>query len=160
MSVLLIRQAIVQVLGTVPNVGMVQPYERYAANLQQLKQFYWSATHNAVRGCYVRRLSAAITGRIDDEVEHIRWRIVSLMAIDDDAQSELTFDALLDAKATAFRADDTLNDTVAQCTVPADGGGSGEAGLQLEDSGPAMFGGVLCHVARLSLNTIRYLEAP
>jgi len=160
MSMLAIRQAIVQVLSSVPDIGMVQPFERYAANLQALKQFYFSTTHNSVRGCHVRRLSTAITGRIDDEVEHARWRIVMLMAIDDDAQSEVTFDGLLEAVAAAFRTDDTLGDTVAQCTVPADGGGSGEAGIQLEDSGPAMFGGVLCHVARLSLNTIRYLEAP
>lgn len=158
MSVAAIRAAIVARLQAVPDVGQVQAYERYAADQAALKQFYFSAPHGTIRGCYVRRLSTQQSGRIDDEVEHIRWRILVLMAIADATASELTFDTLIEAMRDAFRQDDTLAGTVAQCTVPADGGGSAEAGLQLDDAGPAMFGGVLCHVARLTLHTIRYQE--
>jgi hypothetical protein len=153
-----IRSAIVTVLATVPDIGRVQPYERYAKDQQKLKEFYFSEDHDSIRGCHVRRLSVSRTGRIDDEVEHTRWRILLLMAISDAEESEIAFDELIDRIASTFAAEDGLLETVDQCSVPADGGGSADAGIQLDDSGPAMFGGVLCHAARLTLNTIRYLE--
>jgi hypothetical protein len=80
------------------------------------------------------------------------------MSLDDAAASELVFDDLIESIRDAFAADETLGGTVAQCAVPDDGSGNGESGIQLDDTGPAMFAGVLCHVCRLGLNTIRYLE--
>lgn len=159
MNVATIRTAIVATLSAVPDIGVVHAYERYASNLDQLKALYWSAPHNAVRGWYVRRPATSDTGLIHEgSVELIRWRIVGVMSLADAAQSELAFDGLIEAIRAAFRADETLGGVVDQCSVPQPGGGTGEAGIQLDDCGPAMFAGVLCHVARLALPTIRYLE--
>lgn len=157
MSVADIRTAIVAKLEGIADIGVVQAYERYAADLAKLKTLYYSATHNAVRGWFVRRIQTAESGNVlSNTVERIRWRLVGVMALDDAAGSELVFDGLIEAIRDAFAADETLGGAVDQCADPDDG--SGESGIQLDDAGPAMFAGVLCHMCRLRLTTIRYLE--
>lgn len=161
MSVAQIRTAIVTTLSSVMDVGVVHDRERYAVDQARLKQLYWSTRLNQLRGWYVRRLQTSEFGELrQTSVERIRWRLVGLMTFDDAAASELVFDELLERVRDTFRVDDTLGGTVAQCSIPEDGGGATESAIQIEDSGPAMFAGVLCHVARLGLNTIRYLESP
>lgn len=156
MSVANVRTAIVARLVSVPDIGVVQAYERYAADLAKLKQLYWSAPHNAVRGWYVRRpVTTETSNDLGRSVEQIRWRIVGVMALDDANASELVFDGLIEQIRNAFAQDETLGGTVDQCTVP---GADGESCIQLDDAGPVMFGGVLCHACRLGLSTIRYLE--
>ena len=158
MSVAAIRNAIVATLGTVPDIGVVHPYERYANDLAALKALYWSAAHNAVRGWYVRRPATSELGNIQARtVEVIRWRIVGVMSLSDADASELAFDGLIEGVRNAFAADETLGGAVDQCTAPGGGGGD-ESGIQLDDSGPVMFGGVLCHACRLGLLTVRYLD--
>lgn len=158
MSIASVRTAIVTRLTSVANIGVVHAYERYANDLARLKALYWSNTHNAVRGWYVRRPATSETGNVQGRtVEQIRWRIVGLMALDDAAASEQTFDELIEAVRDAFAADETLGGTVDQCTNP-DNGGEGESCIQLDDAGPVMFGGVLCHACRLALTTVRYLD--
>lgn len=156
MSIATVRSAIVTRLSSVADIGVVHAYERYANDLARMKALYWSASHNAVRGWYVRRPATAETGNVQGRtVEQIRWRIVGLMALDDAAASEQTFDELIEAVRDAFAADETLGGTVDQCTNPD---GEGESCIQLDDSGPVMFGGVLCHACRLSLTSVRYLD--
>jgi hypothetical protein len=70
--------------------------------------------------------------------------------------SELTFDDLIESVRDAFAQDETLGGTVDQCSEP--GNEDGESCIQLDDAGPVMFGGVLCHACRLGLTTVRYLE--
>ncbi|HRQ63885.1 MAG TPA: hypothetical protein PKZ76_03325 [Xanthomonadaceae bacterium] len=157
-SVPAIRAAIVAMLVSVPDIGVVHAYERYANDLPGLRQYYWSAPHNQVRGWYVRRPATSEQGNVfERSVEIVRWRIVGVMSLSDAAASELAFDALIESVRDAVRADETLGGVVDQCSLP---GGTEEAGIQLDDAGPAMFGGMLCHVARLGLNTVRYLGPP
>ncbi|WP_430391074.1 hypothetical protein [Dyella sp. 20L07] len=152
MSASAIRTAIVTRLNAVPNIGVVQPYERYALKMDQLKALY--VADGQLRGWFVRREKIREIGKIQPRsVEYIRWRIQGLMALDDAGETELAFDNLVEAVRDAFRGDDTLSGTVAQCSLP-DGSA---AGIQLDDAGPVMFAGVLCHGARLALNTVRYL---
>ncbi len=159
MSVAAIRTAIVTRLNSVASIGVVHDRERYAADQSKLKSLYWSAPLNRLQGWYVRRQQTSEVGEIrQTSVEQIRWRLVGFMAFDDATSSEIAFDALIERVRDAFRVDDTLGGSVAQCSIPVDGGGAGESAIQLDDCGPAMFAGVLCHVARLGLNTIRYLE--
>lgn len=159
MSVTAIRSAIVALLQAVPDIGTVHSYERYAKDLAKMRALYFSAAHGDVRGWHVRRRATSEVGLIrESAVEIIPWRIVGVMSINDEAASELAFDSLLEAIRDAVRADETLGGTVDQCSIPTDGGGTDQAGVQIDDTGPAMFGGVLCHVARLTLNTVRYLE--
>lgn len=160
MSLAQVRTAIVTRLAAVPDIGAVHAYERYAKDLAQLRKLYHSPSHGDVRGAWVRRVSTAETGNVFERtVEHVRWRLFLVRSLDDAGQSELGFEAVIEAVRGAFRPDDALGGLVDQCSVPAGGTSSGEAGIQVEDSGPAMFTGVLCHCARLSLNTIRYLES-
>lgn len=157
MSIAAVRVQIVARLSGIPDIGVVQPYERYAADLVRLKQFYWSSAHNQLRGWYVRRIGTAEIGNVlSRTIEVARWRIVGVMALDDAAGSELVFDDLIESVRNAFAQDETVGGTVDQCTPPDNP--DGPTCLQLEDSGPVMFAGVLCHACRLGLTTTRYLE--
>jgi hypothetical protein len=80
-----------------------------------------------------------------------RWALRGYMALDDSAASEKTFDDLVEALIAAFRADDSLGGVVDSCII------GDIAGLQLDEAGPVMLAGVLCHGARLTLRTRWYL---
>lgn len=161
MTVAAVRTAIKTLMLTVPNIGVVHEYERYATDMASVKAMYLYAPLNQLRGWFVRRANTKEVGRIQNRsVEITRWQIRGFMALDDSAQSELQMEALIEAQRDVFRVNETLNDTVDQCSVPQLGGGSGETGLQVEDFAPVMFASVLCHHARLGLNTYRYLTAP
>ena len=151
MSSTAIRDQIVAKLTAVTGIGLVHRFQRYATKQSDFKALYESG--GKVLGWFVRRVSVA--EREDASTynrEVTRWRIEGVMSLDDDAETEIAFDALIDAARDAFRADQTLGGTVETTVV------DGQSGLQLEDSGPAMFAGVLCHHARLSLATVGSVE--
>lgn len=161
MTVAAIRNAIKTLMLTVPDIGVVHEYERYTVDMAGVRALYLYAPLNQLRGWYVRRVSTREAGRLHNRsVETIRWRIQGYMALEDAAASELQIDTLVEALRDVFRVNDQLLDTVDQCSVPGPNGNSGEAALQLEDFGPVMFAGVLCHAVRLGLTTTRYLTAP
>ncbi|MGB3749449.1 MAG: hypothetical protein WA961_14715 [Rhodanobacter sp.] len=148
-----IRAAIIATMQTVPDIGMVQDRERYAKDMTALKAAY-QAPGLGLRGWFVRRQQIVETDRIQPRsVEYLRWRIQGVMAFDDAGASELVFDDLIEQLRDAFRANDTLGGLVAQCALA----GGQDAGLQLDDAGPVSFAGVICHGARLSLTTQRFL---
>lgn len=156
MTVAAIRSAIVARLAAVPDIGVVHGYQRYAHNLKDLAALYRSAAHNQLRGWNITRISTAETGNVQGRtLEVIRWRILGVLALDDSAQSELTFDGLIEAVRNAFAQDETLSGTVAMCSDPE---GHGETGIQVDDAGPGKFADVFAHIARLSLLTVRYLD--
>lgn len=148
-----IREAIRDTMVTVPDVGVVQLRERYAKSMDQLRAMY-VAPGLGLRGWFIRRQQVVETDRVQPRsVEYMRWRIQGVMAFDDDAGSELVFDDLIEQLRDAFRGNDTLGGLVAQCALA----GGKDAGLQLDDAGPVSFAGVVCHGARLSLTTQRFL---
>lgn len=156
MSVSAIRTAIVAAIGSVTDIGRVHAFERFSTNNDQLKGFYFSQDHQQLRGWFVRRVATPETGRAgNNTVETIGWQIRGLMTFNDNLGSELVFDELIEALRDRFRADDTLGGTVDMCSEP--GNADGPVGLQLLDTGPAMFAGVMCHLARCALTTTRYL---
>lgn len=146
-----IRNAIKTKMLTAGGIGVVHTFERYAANLAELKPLY--VTGGKVNGWFIRlvrtqRASAAM-GRM--AILHT-WLIRGFMSLDDAATTELTFDTLVEAMQEAFQADETLGQLVG-ATVFED---QKVAGLQRDDSGPVMFAGVLCHSAKLTLNTLHH----
>jgi len=148
-----IRAAIVAIMQTVPDIGVVQDRERYAKDMPGLKTFY-ATPALGLRGWFVRRQAVAERDRVlPRSNEYTRWGIRGFMAFDDSAASELVFDDLVEQLRDAFRTNDTLHGTVTQCALP-DGS---EAGLQLLDAGTVSFAGVVCHSARLQLTTQRFL---
>jgi hypothetical protein len=146
-----IRDAIAAKIAGVAGSGLVQSYERYADDLDTLKAVY--VADGQVRGWIIQRRTTArniiAVGRW--VVSHL-WQIRLYMALDDAARSELAFDDLIEEADHAFRDDDTFGELIA--TTRQD---NGLIGLQLDDSGPVRFAGVLCHGARCSLQT-RHFE--
>lgn len=161
MSQALIRAQIVAVLQSVPDIGVVHSYERYAKDLSQLVAHYGytpGSDPTQLRGWFVTRLSVQEITKVQPRVVEItRWIVRGFMGLNDAAATELAFHDLVEAVRDAFRGNETLNDTVSQCAIPVPNQGYGEAGIQMLDAGPVLFGGVLCHSARLALNTVRYL---
>jgi hypothetical protein len=156
-----VRQAIVDVLQSVPHIGRVHAYERYADNQGDLSALYqWpepedlTAEAGQLRGWFVSRKAVAETpqGGMPDEGRSVTevWLIGGYMALSDAGESELNFDWLLDRIRTAFRRNPTLNGTVATCWY------GDPAGIEVMDSGPVLFAGVLCHAAKLRLRTLRF----
>ncbi len=144
-----IKQAIVNVLNSVPEIGKVQPYQRYASRNNKLDDFYKDEPKGQIRGWFVRQGSWRQSLQVASCSERTRiWRIQGFMSLNDDQQSEVVFDDLLERINAAFMADRTLGGTVKRI------GDNNEYGIQLDDVGPVMFAGVLCHGAKLRLTTL------
>lgn len=140
------RNAIVAKMLTVPGIGNVHGFERYAKALADFAAIFTDT--GRVIGWIVERVSwRDAPGSTTHTVIDYRWRIRGYMSLDDATQSELAFHALIDQLAAAFRADERLGDAVDTTIV------DGRAGLQLDDAGNVKFAGILCHGARLSLVT-------
>lgn len=147
-----ILAAIVATMNSVPNIGAVHDYERYAKDSATLRAHYGARIDGVdqLRGWFVTRLSVrnARNGFGGPLVTTI-WQVRGYMALNDAEASEKTFHALIQALIDAFWADQDLGGTVIS-TQTAD---PNAAGLTLEDAGPVFFSGVLCHSARLTLRT-------
>lgn len=149
MSLELIRYAITTKLAGL-DIGPVHSWERYAATNTGLLALY--STDGVLGGWYVRRVRTSESSpSLGRHVERIEWEIRGFLGLQDAVATELQFDAQIEAIRAAFRADETLGGVVAS-TVSDDA-----AGIQVEDSGPVMFAGVLAHAARLRLITITYI---
>ncbi|NMG48298.1 hypothetical protein GO613_09315 [Azoarcus communis] len=144
------RAALVATLLSVPQVGVVHAYERYAKDLMRLRALYVATLPDGdqLRGWYVRRLAFRVTrngaGR---PFVHTTWLLRGLMALSDEAQSELAFDDLVDDVRRAIEVDPTLGGAVQTTLFDK------ELGAQLQAAGPVMFAGVLCHAADLVVTT-------
>jgi hypothetical protein len=145
------RQAIVDILEAVPEIGVVHAYERYASDHARLKTLYFSAPHAAIRGWFVRRTAVRETGIHGPRYTQIEsWQLRGFLALDDDGQSELVAEDLIEAIRDRFRAEPTLDGNVVKLGLYGD---TRDRGLQLVDFSPAMFCGVLCHSIRFDLTT-------
>lgn len=148
-----IRAAIVTRLSGVANVGTVQNYERFARDNKafQLLYAFGPANDQRILGWNVRRVRKSERRENSRTVVINTWRISGYMSLQDADGTELLFDELLEKIADAFRIDANLGGVVHGTDV------GDSSGIQLEDSGPVMFAGVLCHAARLTLSTRHYV---
>ena len=153
--------------GRANDAGIVHRYQRYASQESALRALYVTRSDSGadvLHGWYVTRVG---TLSVPDSAGYVRtvhrWRIVGLRALDDPAQlpaqpgapaSELLHDAVIESIRSAFLADDTLG---------RDGDGrpyvesitwEGRQGLQVDDSGPAMWCRTLVHMTRCTLVTV------
>lgn len=149
-----VRAAIKAKVQGVTNIGVVHDYERYANAMNEFRTLYQAdiAGVKQVRGWYIRRMTRRESSDYQGRHEVILgWRVQGFMSLDDASASEKTFDSLVETLVDAFRADETLGGAVDSSIVGED------AGLQIEDTGPVMFGGVLCHSARGRLMTRHFI---
>lgn len=151
-----VRGAIVARLGSVAGIGVVHAYERYAKTDAAFKAFYLTeipAGTKVLRGWFVSRLGQRRRALRVGRAERIdRWKLVGLLGLIDDHQSELTASDLADAVVAAFAADPTLGGLV----NGQDDGEDLTLGPQIEAIEPVLFAGTLCHRVTLSLITRRF----
>lgn len=151
-----IREAIRARVAAVANIGAVNDYERYTDQMSALRTLYVASIGGSdqLRGWHIRRLRKN-ESYIDLErwvvVNH--WQIRGFMALDDATGTEKTFDNLVEAVCDAFDTTPTLVAEPNYAEVILD---EESAGVQVPESGPVMFAGVLCHSARLTLATRHY----
>jgi hypothetical protein len=149
-----IRAAIAAVMQTVPDIGMVHDYERYADSLQDFRTIYITEIGGEalIRGWFIRRVSRREASDYNGRVKvTMSWLIQCYFGLQDAEASEQDLDAVLDALVAAFRADETLGGVVDSTIVGQD------AGLQVEEVGPLLFTGKLCHSARCRLSTQHFI---
>lgn len=144
-----IRDAIRDTMQSIPTIGQVHDFERFSRDDKNFKLHYLSGPdgNKKILGWYIKRVSFK-QSRFGMRYQVVtRWRIVGFMGLSDDDASEKQFDDLIEQLVAAFQADSNLG---GKCQSLDNGS---EAGLQLDDQGPLMFAGVLCHGARLTLYT-------
>lgn len=153
-TVATIRAAHKAKLLAVANIGVVNDYQRYSKNNSELQAQYVAtiAGVKQLRGWNIRRtrtreIHTAFVG--PKEVTHT-WTFRGYMALDDSAASEKTFDDLVEAVRDAYRDDEDLGGVVNTTNIEE------AAGVQVVESGPVLFAGVLCHSAQLQVFTRHY----
>lgn len=151
------RAAIVALLASVPDIGIVHDRERYAANEAAFRDLYLyrSGTPEAqLRGWWVRRVATfEASPHVGRTLNVHTWSIRGYTAFRDGEATELVFDALIEQFRALVRTDPTLGGA---CEVGPLGENEPD-GVQVTDAGPVMFAGVLCHSALLQLKTWSYL---
>lgn len=145
-----VRAEIVARIASVPNVGAVHDHEPYATDMASLRSFYVSEIDGEalLQGWFVRRTARE---RVAESKERRaiteEWQIRGYRALSEERGSEKAFDALIEAISARFDADDYLVD------LWLDTQAAEVAGVQLLESKPVMFAGVLCHCAEMRLYT-------
>ena len=152
--------------GARNDAGIVHRYQRYASQESALRALYVTRSvvcdADVLHGWYVTRVG---TQTVPDSAGYVRtvhrWRIVGLRALDDPAQlpnrcapSELLHDAVIESVRAAFLADDTLGRDGAGRPYVETTTWEGRQGLQVDDSGPAMWCRTLVHMTRCTLVTV------
>jgi hypothetical protein len=139
MSLADIRAAVKAILETVPGIGLVYEYERYAKDAAGMRALFVSG--GLLHGWTITRDRTLSSYRTNVQTErHHRLVIRGYYGLSDGDASELTFQGVIEAIEETFRSNDTLNAT-AEVSQP----------LQVERVGPVLFAGVLCHFAELSI---------
>lgn len=151
------RTGLVAMLAAVPDIGIVHDEEPFARTQTEFQAKYlWQPVSGPaqLRGWFVRRATTREQELGIGRVHQVfGWDIQGFMALDPDNDSGKTFDDLVEAIRKAYRDDPTLGGV-------AEIGPLGQVtGVQVPASGPVMFTGVLCHAARLQLQTHAYLDA-
>lgn len=136
-----LRQAIVDLLIPIPNIGMVHDYERFSVQASDLKKLYHY--NNRLQGWFVTRAGWRKV-RVGSSIFQLRsnWEVNGYMGLDDENKSEQAFDALVDLIQLVLSKDPSfgIGESVENYEI--------KATLQ-----HVMFHGVLCHNAVISFDT-------
>lgn len=146
-----IRDKIAAMMNSVDGVGKVHTYQRYTRQNSGLVDLYKDAASGRLLGWNVSK-TATREAYIDIGrwvLDH-DWKIRGFMALDDADATEETFDTLIESIRDVFRADPTMGDLIFNTVIEEK---NNQAGMQVEEAGPVLFAGVLCHSARIGLTT-------
>jgi hypothetical protein len=145
-----IREQIKATLSAVDGIGVVHDYQRWAATWEKFLNLFRDAD-NKINGWMISR--ARTPERWLSNIQFLRvyeYTIRGVYALSDADASELVFQGLIEDICSAFRNEDTLNETC-ETTNPEFGSLSGLSGVQVEVVEPRLFGTVLCHYTELRL---------
>lgn len=142
-----IRAAIKTTLSGVTNIGKVYDYERWAIDWATFIALFKTTVSGVdqIRGWEIGRRSVAEKkivigiGASSNEKTHV-FIIRGYLGLNDAAETEKTFNALIEAIATAFRSDKTLG-----------GAARDHDYIQAQTIDMRIFGGVLSHYCELTL---------
>lgn len=139
MSYAAIRDYLKDRLLTIPGIGVVHNYDRWAADWSALVKLY--VANDKLNGWHLTRKATQEDWVAEPVVDRDHtYEIVGIYALNDAAASEKAFQELVEQVMELFRFDFDL------------GGHCQLAGpLKLKTLEPRMFGSVLCHVAVLEL---------
>lgn len=145
--------ALVALFASVPGAGVIHPEEPYARSQADFQAMYLvdnGQGGKVLRGWFLRRVSTRETEGGNGRVINVHtWRLRGFMALQA-PDSGRRFDAVIESLRDAYRANPTLGGA-------AQVGPIGQpTGIQVMDSNPVMFAGVLCHSATLQLQTYDY----
>jgi hypothetical protein len=151
MSTSTIRAAIAATISGISGIGLVHEFERYSKRQSDFVEFFTEG--RKLLGWIVQRRGTEERAAAVDYNRVIdRWEITGFMALEDAAQTELTFNTKIDEIRDAFRSDETIGGVVESIQV------NGLYGVQVDGIEPVMFGATLCHRARLSLSTVTTID--
>ena len=155
------RAAVVTLLSSVSEVGIVHRCERYASSDDVYKKLYQYKSSGGtdgfadephIRGWTVRRTATREMNSNGQILNEHTWTVRGYLSFKDSLESELIFDDLVECVRDAFR--------FAKLGVPT-GIGSGvfeQRGVQVVSAGPVFLGGALCHSAVLEFTTRNWFE--
>lgn len=152
-----LRTAIKAKIESVANIGLVHDYERYLKESSKLLTLYSTTLQTGTRiyGWHFRRVRTVeqlvSTGR--NYTDHY-WRMRGFMGLDDTDATEKKFDVQIELIRDAFRAAPNLGFTDVDTHFAE--ANANQGGVNVEESEPVLFCGVLCHAARMALITRVY----
>jgi hypothetical protein len=140
MSESTIRQKIYEIVSSVPGIGRVYDYERWAADWGQFINLFKDSS-GRILGWEISRVSAE--AKYDDNAEEVtehRYIVRGYMGLSDSDASEKSFHSLIEDIRNTFRFNFTLDENAEW---------AGPVSLQVADV--RTFGPVLCHYCELVL---------
>jgi hypothetical protein len=134
-----IRTQIKSVLESVSGIGIVHGYERYSRSLAEF--FNLMTSSGKINGWTIHRQSTESSRDTMPTIqrEHV-YKISGLYELDDAANSENTFQGLLDAIYSAFKSNYNLNGTALNSDP-----------VKIDNVDTEEYGNKLFHVAELTL---------
>ena len=144
-----IAQSIAQQISSVADVGQVHEYQRFFLSEAKFKALMYDQSNGDIRGWNVTRESFSQEHAADHSNTRISTFVIrGFMAVDDTAQSEITFEKLIDSVTQKFEAQQQLADTV-ELTYPP----------QLRSSEYGEIFGVTCHVCEITLDVQEHFSS-
>jgi len=150
----MINAAIKEILESVPGVGVVSDYIRWAENWNTIIDRISSG--GIVNTWMISRIATESRRRNRKELMHT-FQIIGMYELNDENESEKTFQSLIDSVMTELDEYQTLNGTVE--TIHADWGKlAGFDGLQIDNIEVRKIGGRLVHYASCRLPVLEIIE--
>jgi len=137
------RDQIKTTLEGVSGIGVVHKYERFAKEAPAYLTLF--KTGGVINGWTITRESTTPMPDDDGDVSHTFFRAYSIIirgyySLDDSAETEVTFQNLIESICDTFDADPTISGTVKEAEP-----------IEVRSVGHRMFGNVLVHYCELAL---------